>query len=183
LFAGHVLDDPGFFDAVRSGRFSEDDQVYRSVVTGQALFGLGCSDEQYWMTTRLNKGKRDCRDPYGYIDGGGHEIGEAYQKCCTAKPWKYTALAIDLLGLREAWGNDAFFEYVDRWVSQGVQALPDPCAPFNGDAKAYGKAYGPALSKGCVKGGGRYPEKHAINADTGFYDHKFGEAMWARFKK
>jgi len=50
-----------------------------------------------WQRIRYGNGSRTCADPYGYIDGGGDEIGAAYQTCCTAMPWKYTALAARLL--------------------------------------------------------------------------------------
>lgn len=180
--AATLLKDSAFLDAMRASSFSEDEQVYFSPVSQQPLYGRQCSDKQYWMGVSSGRGPRDCRDPYGYIDGGGREIGEAYQKCCTAKPWKYTALAIELLGIRDTWRNDAFMQYVDRWVEHGVWASPDACAPFNGNPVDYGVSYGPAKGK-CVSGSGRYTGKHGANRDSGHYDNKLAEQMWKKFKR
>lgn len=181
VVAAAVLDNTSFLDAMRTSSFSEDEQVYSSLVSQKALYGRNCTDQQYWSTILFGKGPRDCRDPYGFIDGGSQEIGEAYQKCCTAKPWKYTALAIDLLGLRDSWRNDAFFQYVDRWVEHGVWASPDLCAPFNGNTAEYGISYGPAYGK-CIAGIGRYQYKHGANRDLGYYNNGLAEQMWSKFK-
>jgi len=180
--AARLLRNQAFLDALRAGSFSEDEQVYFSPVAQQALYGRKCSDPQYWMIARSGRGPRDCRDPYGLIDGGGREIGEAYQKCCTAKPWKYTALAVELLGMRDIWQNEAFMQYVDRWVRHGVWASPDSCAPYNGNPGDYGIGYGLTYGK-CVAGGGRHVEKHGTNRDSGYYSNKFAEQMWDKFKK
>jgi hypothetical protein len=182
LFASHVLGKERFLDVFESASFSEDEQVYYSEKISKALFGKKCSDEQYWMTTRFGKGSRDCRDPYGFIDGGGHEIGAAYQSCCTAMPWKYTALAVRLLRLDEKWMNMAFFDYVDRWVNQGVWASPDPCAPYNDIPGDYKKLYGPTDNGECIKGEGRYKDKHVANKDAGHYRDAFGDQMWRQFR-
>lgn len=182
VVAAALLGDSSFLDAMRASSFSEDEQVYYSSASQKALYGRTCSDKQYWMTIWSGKGPRDCRDPYGYIDGGGQELGEAYQKCCTAKPWKYTALAISLLGIRDSWRNDAFLQYVDRWVGHGVWASPDSCAPFNGNSADYGISYGPAYGK-CIAGVGRYQHKHGANRDSGYYDNEFAEQMWRKFKQ
>ncbi len=182
VVAAKLLKNSSFLEAMRASSFSEDEQVYFSPVSQRALYGRQCSDKQYWMTSRSGKGPRDCRDPYGYIDGGGREIGEAYQKCCTAKPWKYTALAVSLLGIRDSWQNEAFMQYVDRWVEHGVWASPDPCAPFNGSPGDYGAGYGLANGK-CVSGSGRYQNKHGANRDSGYYSNKLAEQMWNKFKQ
>jgi len=61
-------------------------------------------------------GPKDCRDPSGETDGCGE-----YRSCCTSVTWPGEALAIRLMGGREAWGHDAFFDYVDRWMSGDVE--------------------------------------------------------------
>ncbi len=184
LFAGKLFHDPVFFELVNKTDFSEDLQVYLSPVNNLALFGRKCSDEAYWSNMRFNRGAKDCRDPYGLIDGGGKHIGEAYQFCCTAKPWKYTALAASLLDIAQLWNNPAFFTYVRRWVAKGVHAAPDDCAPYNGDPAAYGRLYGLARQeKICVKGEGRALMMHEKHKDGGYYGHPFGERMWKVFSK
>ncbi|MGA8519120.1 MAG: hypothetical protein WB735_13465, partial [Pseudonocardiaceae bacterium] len=135
-FAAVLLDDPAMKRAVSEGpatkSFGEDDQVYFSSRanggSGQVLWGAECTEAQYWTKITTNNGRRDCRDPYGYVDGGGAEIGQAYQFCCTSKEWKGTALALHLMpGLGVVWNNPYFMLYVDRWVNFGVWAQPDPC--------------------------------------------------------
>lgn len=183
LFASEILHENIFTKASKKKIFSEDLQVYFSPTTGRALYGRNCDDLQYWKRERFANGKRDCGDPYGFIDGGGNEIGEAYQKCCTAKPWKYTALVIHLMDMRDKWGNDAFLHYVDRWVNHGVWAKPDPCAGYNGNSSDYGKKYGPTNGPNCIVGNGRYMYKHGANRDAGFYSNNLAELMWNEFRK
>ncbi len=182
IAASILLSKPSFIKSIQSSVFSEDQQVYYSPAAKKVLFGKQCTDRQYWQTIRTGKGQRTCRDPYGYIDGGGHEIGGAYQTCCTAKPWKYTALAIHLLDAKKMWGNDIFFDYVDRWVNYGVWAKPDPCAPFNGNPEDYNIKYGKNKDNTCITGSGRYINKHRKNKDAGYYADKFSEQMWTHFR-
>lgn len=183
LFASVILQERNILKASQKKIFSEDLQVYFSQAAGKALYGRICDNLQYWKRERFANGKRDCADPYGFIDGGGNEIGEAYQKCCTAKPWKYTALVIHLMDIQSKWSNDAFLHYVDRWVNHGVWAKPDPCAGYNGAPADYGKKYGPTNAQNCIYGNGRYMNKHGTNRDTGFYSNNLAELMWNEFRK
>jgi hypothetical protein len=178
LFGALLLDESRFYKAANQPVFSEDDQVYFSQIAKRALYGRKCADTDYWMQQRFDKGPKDCRDPYGYIDGGGQDIGDGYQFCCTAMPWKYTALAVRLLGLERKWNNDAFLQYVDRWVSHGAWASPDPCAPYNKNPAGYGIHYGPAASGRCIEGAGRYVDKHGSKKGGGYYGSKFGDQVW-----
>lgn len=180
--------------------FSEDEMVYYSNATGSqvALYGkppvggtADAKDADYWKTTitsangtneAARQGARDLRDPYGYIDGGGYEIGSAYQSCCTAMPWRYTVLALRMLNLKSAWNNNALFDYVDRWDSVGVIATPDPCAPYTASGTR-GVDYG-LISGGstCVAGAGRWPTRHGAPSGTVSYNSTFGDAAWALYK-
>jgi len=45
-------------------------------------------------------------------------IGENYRRCCTSIAWVGQALAARLMGAREYWNHNAFFEYVDRWMTE-----------------------------------------------------------------
>lgn len=180
LFTGWVLDYEIFGQALESAVFSEDEQVYWSEKAQVSLFGQDCTDAGYWSRMRTGAGAKDCRDPYGYIDGYG------YQFCCTAMPWKYTALAVLILELETQWNNDSFLNYVHRWVNHGVWAEPDPCAPYNGDPDDYGLSYGPDSDGNCIQGAGRhfYSEKrarHGDNRDEGNYGSEFGDELWAWF--
>jgi hypothetical protein len=183
LFAATLLDQDQFNNVLAKTVFSEDAQIYFSEKAGKALYGVRCTDNEYWMTTRLDKGARDCRDPYGYIDGGGHEIGEAYQLCCTSMPWKYTALAVRMLGWEKFWRNDAFLEYADRWVNEGTWASPDPCAPYNNLPGDYLQAYGAGKGQDCIPGEGRYKNKHGTNRDAGHYRSPLGDQLWRTYRR
>lgn len=179
LFAGWLFGDSNFRLSALTSSFSEDTQIHYSQRAGRTLYGRECTDSAYWKTTLYNSGAADCRDPYGLIDGGGHEIGAAYQYCCTAKPWKYTALAIRLLGIQKIWKNDHFIEYVYRWVDHGAWAVPDSCAPYDGTPGNYGITFGPMSgSIDCIAGTGRFTDKNGINADGGGYSDFLGEQMW-----
>jgi hypothetical protein len=49
---------------------------------------------------------------------GNEQLGEAYRRCCTSVSWVGEALAIHLLGAESLWGHPAFFDYVDRWMTE-----------------------------------------------------------------
>jgi hypothetical protein len=46
------------------------------------------------------------------------DLGESYRRCCTSVAWVGQALAARLLNAEEAWDHDAFFDYVDRWMTE-----------------------------------------------------------------
>jgi len=46
------------------------------------------------------------------------DLGESYRRCCTSVAWVGQALAARLLHAQEAWDHDAFFDYVDRWMTE-----------------------------------------------------------------
>lgn len=45
-------------------------------------------------------------------------IGESYRRCCTSIAWVGQALAAQLLDAEDAWDHPAFFDYVDRWMTE-----------------------------------------------------------------
>jgi len=49
---------------------------------------------------------------------GDEQLGEAYRRCCTSVSWVGEALAIRLLGGVNIWNYPAFFDYVDRWMTE-----------------------------------------------------------------
>ena len=46
----------------------------------------------------------------------GQNTSESYRRCCTSIGWVAQALALRLMHAEKAWGHDAFFDYVDRWM-------------------------------------------------------------------
>jgi MYXO-CTERM domain-containing protein len=184
-FAGILLGAPEIQAAAGSDVYSENDQVFFSPEAddgaGMSLYGMPCSESEYWNRMRTGSGNRACRDPYGYIDGGSAEIGGAYQSCCTANPWRYTALAVRLMWAEPVFDYDPLLDYVDRLDDVGVWASPDPCAPYDGEPDNYGVTYGPDGNGGCIQGGGRFPDKHGEDI-SGNYGNGFGNQMLQAFK-
>jgi hypothetical protein len=43
---------------------------------------------------------------------------EAYRRCCTSNCFVGQALTLRLLKLEKQWNHDAFFDYVDRWMTE-----------------------------------------------------------------
>lgn len=170
-----LLDDAGIAALVRDaphGMYQEDGQLYYSATAGKVLFGKQCTESDYWYNQNTSNGSRDCRDPYGYIDGG-EQPGLGYQFCCTAKPYKATALVLRLMpNLRCVWTGTDLIAYADRWVAFGTWAQPDPYAPHGNGT----------LDTDAANGTGRWPELHGTNADGGYYGEPFADAMWAAYR-
>jgi len=49
---------------------------------------------------------------------GNEQLGEAYRRCCTSVSWVGEALAIHMLKAEGVWNYPAFFDYVDRWMTE-----------------------------------------------------------------
>ncbi len=45
-------------------------------------------------------------------------MNEDYRRCCTSLAWVGEALAIRLLQAQQVWDHPAFFDYVDRWMTE-----------------------------------------------------------------
>jgi hypothetical protein len=57
---------------------------------------------------------------------GNEQLGEAYRRCCTSVSWVGEALTIHLLHAENVWNYPAFFDYVDRWMTEDdTQAVAD----------------------------------------------------------
>lgn len=134
-----LLDDQELKDLVSSrprGTFQEEGSLYFSQQAdsgaGEVLFGQGESCD-YWLNQVTDNGSRTCPDPYGYIDGG-HVPGTSYQMGINSMIWKGPVIAMQLMPqAAELWTErETFIHYVDRWVTFGAWAQPDPCAPTMG---------------------------------------------------
>ncbi len=74
-------------------------------------------------------------------------LGESYRRCCTSIAWAGQALAARIVGAQDAWGHDAFFDYVDRWMdpagdAEYVAAISQANGhDFSGDYAAQGQAW------------------------------------------
>ncbi|HKM84521.1 MAG TPA: Ig-like domain-containing protein [Candidatus Acidoferrum sp.] len=48
----------------------------------------------------------------------GEQLGEAYRRCCTSVSWVGEALAAYLVNGKSTWNYPAFFDYVNRWMTE-----------------------------------------------------------------
>ncbi len=192
VYAAVLLDDERMKQTIANADheavFGEGGYIYHSEAAGRALFGVPCNERTYWenqVHRPLPHGRRTCRDPYGYIDGG-ETPGEVYQNCCFSQPFRGAALAMRFVGGEEVFTYEPFFEYADRWMEHGAWTQPDPCAhaqrgrgvPSMDD---YGVTFGPDGAVGCIEdeeGLGRYPDLHGHNRASGGWDHPFLGEMW-----
>lgn len=127
VFAGALLGEPAMTSPGTSIG-NEDAMTYYNA-GGTALWGRDC-DSCYLANGceyggACDSGSSDCRDPAGVVDGC-----DSYRNCCTSVTWVGEALAIRLMGLQAAWGHDAFFDYVDRWMGGEVPGGGDTSAGF-----------------------------------------------------
>jgi hypothetical protein len=49
---------------------------------------------------------------------GNEQLGESYRRCCTSVSWVGEALTIHILHAEKTWNYPAFFDYVDRWMTE-----------------------------------------------------------------
>jgi len=136
IFTAILLDDTEMANAVKLAKydtFQEDGHLYFSQAAdngnGKVLFGAPTGD--YWLNQVTDRGSRTARDPYGFIEP--NIPGGSYQGCCNSMMWKGPVIAMQLMPeIVPIWNNSNFVDYVDRWVTFGAWAQPDPCAPVMG---------------------------------------------------
>jgi len=85
-------------------------------------------------------------------------LGEDYRRCCTSIAWVGQALAARILHAEKAWNHDAFFDYVDRWMTE------DDTQHIEEIKRARGKDYSVSWAR----------QRQAWDP--------FVEAMWARYR-
>src|SRR5574340_742712 len=79
-------------------------------------------------------------------------MNESYRRCCTSLAWVGEALAIRLLDAQRIWDHDAFFDYVDRWMTEDDTAAiaeikAQTCADFSADYARQGQAWDPFVNE------------------------------------
>jgi hypothetical protein len=117
VFAGLLLDDKDMQQPEKKYpylRFSEDTQtMFDNCWTGAKVVWAG------------HVGKNGSLK---YPDWGAYEhlhpkdwkgnTGESYRRCCTSNAYVGEALAARILHAEKYWNHDAFFAYVDRWMTE-----------------------------------------------------------------
>lgn len=124
LIAGRVLNDDEMLaigkdyqsktaaDGGKGGWFGEDSQTFyvRETSPGVWNWGHGKYSAEHdglpeWGFSHMDNPERD---ESAWDDN-------PYRRCCTANAWLGQALAARMMGLRQHWNHDAFFDYVDRY--------------------------------------------------------------------
>lgn len=118
LFAGALLGDSRMFSL--SANFGED---MHTIVATAPPYGPGWSGATALFTGHMGLTGESVRagwGPYEHLQPRNwlSSIGEDYRRCCTSIAWVGQALAAKLLNLQTAWKHDAFFAYVNRWMTE-----------------------------------------------------------------
>jgi len=222
-FAAVMLNDSAMEAAVTAENvlgmtdFFLEDAILGTGYQGKALYGSGlpnvnaCGDPYqtctspdfayYWSWEAHTIGVNDgSSDPYGFLDGSmsSTQGGDNYQGINSPPIAESALIGILMPPLRNVWGHPELFAYADRWVSHGVTAEPDPCAPLSeGGGPDPNNPGSCVLDPNLVPGStmqnfacqtgqtcGRFPQYDGTQANTGngSYQSAFGNAMWAAFR-
>jgi len=126
VFAGWVLGDEEMASPSKGFpkcEFGEDNQTrYGQSWTGATVVFAGHSG----VSAATGKPPRAAWGPYEHMrpadwdkPGQSNHQSEAYRRANTSCCWVGEALAARILKLEKQWGHDAFFDYVDRWMTEG----------------------------------------------------------------
>jgi hypothetical protein len=126
VFAGLLLGDSELANINRSFpkvSFGEDEQTaYGDCWTGAKVVFAGHSGIDAATGVGRNQGRGNSWGPYEHLPPSrwkeGQNTSESYRRCCTSVGWVAQALVLRLMRAEQAWGHDAFFDYVDRWMHE-----------------------------------------------------------------
>jgi hypothetical protein len=129
VFAGLLLGDDelaGISGSYPKVSFGEDEQTaYGDGWTGAKVVFAGHSGID--AATGEGRSRGNGWGPYEHTPPSqwqdGQNTSESYRRCCTSVGWVAQALALRLLHAERAWGHDAFFDYVDRWMYEDDAAF------------------------------------------------------------
>jgi hypothetical protein len=124
VLAGLLLGDDeltGVHKSFPKASFGEDEQTaYGECWTGAKVVFAGHSGIDAATGVGRDRSRGSAWGPYEHLHPSqwkeGQNTSEAYRRCCTSVGWVAQALALRLLRAESAWGHDAFFDYVDRWM-------------------------------------------------------------------
>jgi hypothetical protein len=123
VLAGLLLGDEQLANINKSfpkASFGEDEQTaYGDCWTGAKVVFAGHSGIE--AATGAGRSRGPGWGPYEHTPPtewkqGRQITSENYRRCCTSVGWVAQALTLRLLRAEQAWGHDAFPDYVDRWM-------------------------------------------------------------------
>lgn len=126
VFAGLLLGDAQMASPTRSFpkvEFGEDNQtMYGEGWTGAKALFAGHSGVQ----SATGKAERPQWGPYEHLHPSkwtkAQLQSESYRRANTSSSWVGQALVLRLLHAEKEWHHDAFFDYVDRWMTEDDRA-------------------------------------------------------------
>jgi hypothetical protein len=142
VFAGWALGDDEMMNLAKGFPkvcFGEDEQTaYGECWTGAKVVFAGHSGIDAATGIGRDKGRGGVWGPYEHM----HPVfwnkdqfqSEAYRRCCSSNSFVGQALALRVLKIEKAWGHDAFFDYVDRWMTEDDK-------PFRAEINQWYKAH------------------------------------------
>jgi hypothetical protein len=128
--AAQLLGDADLITAIQNRAEGREYRMYYfSPVAGRALWGDSCTEDQYWNYYRGTGTTKNCRDPYGYIDGPLR-----YPNCCFNQGAYANAMGAIFSGVRTLYDREAMIDVAYRFYDFGYWGNPpDPClAPSQG---------------------------------------------------
>jgi hypothetical protein len=134
IFAGLLLGDEDMQSPIKrypNLKFGEDMQtMYGQGWTGAKVVYAGHAGKK-GRIDKIGWGAYEHLHPSKWVN----ETGESYRRCCTSTAWVGQALAARLMKAEKVWAHDAFFDYVDRWMTE------DDTQPIQEMKKARGWDY------------------------------------------
>ena len=117
MLADEVMASPG--KAFPKAEFGEDNQtMYGTGWTGATALFAGHSGIQ----SASGRVERERWGPYEHLPPSkwtqGNYNSESYRRANTSSSWVGQALVLRLMKAERVWGHDAFFDYVDRWMTE-----------------------------------------------------------------
>jgi len=117
VFAGILLGDKEMQQPEKKYtylRFSEDTQtMFDNCWTGAKVVWAGHVGKD-GHPRHVGWGAYEHLHPKDWLSN----TGESYRRCCTSNAWVGQALAVRILHAEKYWDHDAFFAYVDRWMTE-----------------------------------------------------------------
>jgi hypothetical protein len=182
IFAGILLADEAMknVSATYPDKFGEDTQtVYVNKIPGgytkawqgaTVIYGghYGVHADGTPMSTDALYGPYEQLLPAAWpLSSTGSQLGESYRRCCTSLVWVGEALAMRLLKAESVWSYPAFFDYVDRWMTEDdTQAVADVKSQSGFDYSSNWQRQ--RQTKGYFQGG--------------FPQYSFIDDMWAKYR-
>ncbi|MFW6058542.1 MAG: hypothetical protein ACODAQ_00085 [Phycisphaeraceae bacterium] len=110
IFSGMMLDDTAMREPSKTRpefKFAEDMQV----VAGEPWSGGAVAFESHPIHV-------DAPTELAHPSEWDTFRSEGYRRCCTSKMWVGQALAAHMMRAVDYWGDELFFAYVDRWMTE-----------------------------------------------------------------